>query len=259
MLRLSKYFYLIGIPIMLMCIVLLTWMYHRVTMNELLKQSENNNIFLARSMANVVWPQVSGIVKSVNTQSQQLKPGSRAHFDSLSMINIMLDEPIHEVIKDTNVLKVKLFNTDGLTIYSTLRLDIGEREESQYPPIVNARQGRVTTEAQMYDRFVNNLGNTVSNRYVLSSYLPIYSPDKLTIDGIFEIYTDVTDIYESLHYSQFKVAIVLTIVFLILFTMLHFLMRHIAKLIEGNFDLGSANDNTGIILAEECQCLPEQK
>lgn len=243
MFRLSKYLYIIGVPIIIVCIILLTWMYRLVTFNELLNQSESNNIFLARSMANVVWPQISGIVKSVHQQTNHIGTDSKPNHEGLNMISVMLDEPIHEVINGTNVLKVKLFDTNGLTIYSTTGADIGEREDADYLPILNAKRNIITTETRTQDQFISYQGDTVYGRFILSSYLPIHSPDNDAVDGIFEIYTDITDIYESINKSQIKFALVLASIFFIIFIIVHFLLRHLDKAIQRNIELVVARDS----------------
>jgi signal transduction histidine kinase len=244
MFRVSKYLFIVGIPIAVVTIVLLTWMYRLVAFSDIQHYSEKSNVILTRTIANVLWPQISGLIKSI--EKGDSATGRRFSEDGqlmFEMVNVMLEEPILDLVRGTNVLKVKLFDIEGLTIYSTQPGETGERESGDYPPIANARKGNSTTHIEYHDSFGTLTGNELQDRYVLSSYLPVRTMDSGDVEGIFEIYSDVTDVYEQVNQSQIKFAIVLACLFFLIFVVLFFVMRNLDRVIHNNIELAVARDS----------------
>lgn len=240
-LRLSKYLFIIGLPIMMVCIALLSWMYRLVAFNEIKAQSVNSTVAMSQTMANVIWPQISGLVTNIKHDPAQTKitPEQRA---ALEMINVMLEEPIRDVIKGTNVFKVKLFDPFGLTIFSTASKNTGENKTASYPAIVNARHGKVTTESHLHQSFTTSTGTVLHNRYMLASYLPVNYHDN-KIDGVFEIYTDITKAYESLTISQIKFTLALAGIFLGIMLIVYYLLLYLDRVINRNIELVIAKNS----------------
>lgn len=240
MLRLTKYLFIIGIPITIVSILLLSWMYRLVAFNEIQKQSEKSNIVLTRAIANVVWPQVKGLVKSMNEQKDHLH--HRSHDPILNMLAITLNEPITQLITDTNVIKVKLYDLQGLALFSTDKADIGKRNPLHHDALTQALKGKVTTEIQLREQFKTYVGETLNNRFIISSFLPIYNSDTDTVDGTFEIYSDATQTYDSVNQSQIKFTLVLAGIFILILIIVYYLLRYLDTVIHNNFELIVARD-----------------
>jgi signal transduction histidine kinase len=103
-----------------------------------------------------------------------------------------LDATFAAMGADSRVLKVKLFNLAGATIYSTNPKDVGESRYDN-PTFRAARQGIVSTSHNFRARF-RAITQTVTDRHVAFTYLPLRSSgggDRKQI-GVFEIYSDIT-------------------------------------------------------------------
>jgi signal transduction histidine kinase len=244
MLRISKYLFIVGIPIAVVTIVLLSWMYRLVAFSDIQHYSEKSNIILTRTIANVLWPQISNLVKSVEKEGSTIERMSTKDGHLMfEMLNVMLEEPILDLVRGTNVLKVKLFGVGGLTFYSTKPGEAGKREHSDYLPMINARRGKSTTHIEYHDSFETLTGKQLQGRYLLSSYLPVHSINSGEVEGIVEIYSEVTDVYEQVNQSQLKFSVALFCMFSIIFVVLFFVTRNLDRMIHNNIELVVARDS----------------
>ncbi|WP_455205622.1 sensor histidine kinase [Kaarinaea lacus] len=244
MFRLSKYLFIVGVPIVVVTIVLLTWMYRVVAASDIQHHSEKSNVILTRTIANVLWPQISGLVNSVEPASvSQQTVIDRQRQLVFDMVKVLLEEPVSDLVSGTNVLKLKLFDLGGLTIYSSDSTQIGVRKPIDYSGIANARDGHITTHMKFYENFKSITGEVLNDRYVLSSYMPIKNAGVAETEGIIEIYSDVTEVYDQINRSQNKFALVLAAVFFVIMVVLFFTLRYLDKVIRNNIDLAVARDS----------------
>ncbi len=94
---------------------------------------------------------------------------------------------VQDLFEGTNVLKLKIYATDGYTIFSTDPSQIGE-EKSEVEEVTHALRGRSSSQFTFRDRFVTMAGNRV-NIEVVSSYHPLNS-EATGINGVVEVYSD---------------------------------------------------------------------
>ena len=244
MFRLTKYLFIVGLPIAIVIIVVLTWMFRIVAFNDVQRVSEKSNIILSRAMANVLWPQIHSLVVSLKPeQSPNSNEGELRSGIVMDMIGMMMEEPLAELVRGTNVLKVKLFTLDGLTLYSTINDQAGERKDDDYPGIVQAREGKTAAHIQYFEQFPSLNGVIVRDRYILSSYMPLRNANSGDIEAVIEIYTDITEVYDQIQVSQYKFALVLSGVFVVMGFVLYFTMRYLERTIQNNIELAVARDS----------------
>ena len=105
---------------------------------------------------------------------------------------IRFDAEIRRIFRNTNVLKIKLFAADGITIFSTDPTQVGEDQSAKHE-VTHALRGRPTTEFEFREKFVG-ISRTLNNVEVISSYHPLYVDDA-TIIGVVELYSDVSDTF----------------------------------------------------------------
>ena len=244
MFRLTKYLFIVGLPLAIIIIVLLTWMFRLVAFNDIQKVSEKSNIILTRAMANVLWPQIHGLVATLDVNNTaELKEGNMQSDVVLEMIGLMMDEPLAELVRGTNVVKVKLFGLDGLTLFSTDERQAGQRKSENYGGIVNAREGNITAHIRFHEKYNSLKGEVLHDRYILSSYMPLRNATSDNIEAVIEIYTDITEVYDQIHVSQYKFALALSGVFLVVGFVLFFTMRYLERTIKNNIELAVARDS----------------
>ncbi|MBO6559198.1 MAG: hypothetical protein JJ959_01615 [Nisaea sp.] len=104
-----------------------------------------------------------------------------------------VDETIRTFMLGTDIMKVKIFNTDGLTVYSSDPAQIGENY-GDHPPFIAATQGKPGSQISHRGTF-SALDGQVYDRDLVSSYIPIDDPNGVIV-GVVEIYTDRTGTLE---------------------------------------------------------------
>ena len=182
MFKLLRYFSLTSAVAILLVTVVLVILYRQTAVNELVELAENQNVVLARSFANTIWPRFSAYVTSVSGLDGD---ALRARPETLQ---------IHETLKGLAaglpVLKVKIYNLDGLTVFSSQASQIGEDKSNSPGFIAAAREGRPASKQAHRDRF-STFSGEVADLHLVESYLPIRRGDG-RIEGVFELYSDVT-------------------------------------------------------------------
>jgi len=219
-------------------------MYRVVAFDDLKQQTQNSNMVLAKTITNVLWPQISGLVTSINSQQSQHKSSNISNSEMvLNMVNVMLQEPISELVDGTNVVRVKLFDMEGLTIFSTHTSQKGQQNIDDYNEIHKAARGEITSSIGFVENFQSLHGNIIHDSYLVSSYLPVKLHDAEEIEGVFEIYSDITDVYTRINQSTMKFALALFGATLVLFVIVFFIVRNLDKVIQQNIELQVAHDS----------------
>ena len=182
MFKLLRHFSVASAVAILSVTVVLVILYRETAVNELVGLAENQNVALARSFANTIWPQFSPYISSVSG------------FDGDALRARPETRQIHEALKELSaglpVLKVKIYNLDGLTVFSSQASQIGADKSNNPGFFAAARNGEPASKLAHKEKF-SAFSGEVSDRHLVESYLPIRRGDG-RIEGVFELYSDVT-------------------------------------------------------------------
>ncbi|MFV2057406.1 MAG: sensor histidine kinase [Thiohalomonadales bacterium] len=243
MFRLSKYLIIIGIPAFIGIVVLLTWMFRVVAINDLVYQSENHNQILTKTVTNVLWPQIKGFKNAMSRQQISEDQPNNQHSDfSYQIIKIVLDEPMNELLNGTNILKVKIFNLNNIIIYSTDAAIVGQKVPDNHVGLTHAKKGGIVSKIKFEKSFTSFDGSRLSDRYIVSSYLPVRTSNDHNIEAIFETYSDVTELYSHVDDSLQNFAIMLSVVFSTIFIIVFIIVRRLDQTISNNTELSVAHN-----------------
>ncbi len=182
---------------------------------RLIAHAERQNVELARAFANTIWPRFSTYVASASRSEQD----QRRADPELQAIG----RAVKAVSAGLPVLKVKIYDLEGLTVYSSEPAEIGEYKTNNPGFFSAARQGRPASTLSYRDTF-SAFSGIVEDRDLVESYLPIRQGDG-PVEGVFELYTDVTALMAGIEQSTIELIIAFLPAFAVLYGALFLVVR----------------------------------
>ena len=216
MFKLQRYFSITSLVAFAIVTIVLSTFYRQVALKDLRDLAERNNVALTKTFANSIWPEFGSFVNSasdVNVEDLKSHPE-----------NIKLGDAVQAQMAGLTILKVKVYNLNGLTVFSTEADQIGD-DKSDNAGYLSAKSGEVASELTHRDTF-SSFEGVIEDRDVISSYVPIYGEDTSNgVEGVFEIYDDVTDLLQKINTTQRIITIGVILTLGALYVALYFIIR----------------------------------
>ncbi len=184
--RLFHIFLILGGVVVILGAIGLAYLSRAVSNAQLVGLAEQNNVALTQAFANAVWPDYRDFLTTTGSRSAD---DTRADPKTAA-----LHAAARELVRGTYVIKIKLYNTAGITVFSTDPKQIGT-DYSEKESFIAAASGRTASLLEHRDAFTAFEGDLV-DIWVLSSYIPIKGPGG-EIAAVAEIYTDVTTFHQQ--------------------------------------------------------------
>ena len=187
--------------------------YRRQAIHDLTYSSEEASVTLTQVLTNTMWAEYGDFISS----TQSLDNDNLA----VSMTIRHLRRDVLAQLEGSSVAKVKIFDLQGRTVFSTDPSQIGN-DKSQSPGFIAALSGQVLSQLDHRDTF-KALQKTLTDRKLLSSYVPVYADGRDSeIIAVAEVYNDVTPVVVRIQQTQRNIAIgslgVLSVLYLVLLT-----------------------------------------
>jgi len=171
--------------------VALALAYGRLTVRNLTELGAEQNSALARSLSNAARTPLENLLGQPPDLSVAELRNSAASSE--------LPGVLSSLIRNLSVVKVKVFNTHGITIFSTDPIQIGEVEASN-PGFIASLAGETVSDIVRRDT-LNSFDQVIERRDLIQTYIPIRNPDDV-ISGVFEVYSDVTPLLARIASTQ---------------------------------------------------------
>lgn len=234
MFKLLRHFSITSATVILVIALAMQTTYRQKAVDDLIAMAERGNATLAQSFANTLWSRYASYVTSA------------AHSDGDTLRANPETRSIHEAMKAITaglpVLKVKIYNLDGLTIYSSQPSQMGE-DKSKNPGFLSAvREGIPASKLSYRDSF-SAFSHVVQDRDLVETYIPIRSADG-RIEGAFELYTDVTTPVAQIGTKSTLFIFGLLFAFGLLYAILFLIVRRADKILKNQYaELQSNEEN----------------
>lgn len=215
MFRLLRYFSITSLISILVASVALGVFYRHMAIRNLLELGEDHNIDMTRAFANTLWPQLAPVVAA----SLELSPDRLRGLPQIPALH----DAVYAQARGLSVAKIKVYNTGGITVYSSEERQIGE-DGSRNLGVRRALAGEVASELVYRDRF-SAFEQTIERTNLISSYIPVRPPGSERIEAVFELYDNVTPAVERIQRTQYLVVGGLLVVFAVLYGALYFIVR----------------------------------
>ncbi len=203
---------------------LLSYISYSKALVDLADTAEQSALSLNRLFANLLWP---GYADFAARASFMTRDEILAH----GLTRMMLAD-VRELSRGTRILKVKLFDRTGLTVFSTEAAQIGSNSYTS-AGLQAALAGLVDCRLEHRARF-EAVEGPVTDRWVVACYLPIHAgPDDTRVAAIMEVYSDLTQSHRAvIAHVGIQNAILIAILaaaFLILLAVVRHADREIAR------------------------------
>ena len=219
--QLLRYFSVTSLAFFLIAIAILNYAYRQSAIGNLIAIGEKENAALTQSLANSLRSTLRPyLFKSLGLSKEELS----------SQLEIaLLQNQVEKQTKNLSLLKVKIYNLEGMTIFSTDPQQIGQ-DKSQSTGFLTATKGEVETELDHRDAF-RAIQGQIADRKVLSSYVPIVN-DAGEVEGVFELYNDVTPLVNKISFTQLRFVLIIAFTLGLLYLILLALVNRAKKIIQ---------------------------
>ncbi len=185
--RLTRSFALVAGMVMVVAALLLSALHWYWSLGEMESMAQQNNVNVARVLANLLLSRHATLLQDLSAADPKTLEG-RPELATLRA-------EITALTQNAPVYRVKIYDPQGDTIFSTEAEQIGENE-SDDEGFESASEGVVASELARANTF-SVFESTVVDRDLLSSYVPIYHGAKIV--GVFEVYDDVTEFLRDIN------------------------------------------------------------
>lgn len=225
MFRLLRYFSIASAIALTVVTSVSVYLYRHTAVEELVVSEERANVDLARLFSNILWLRFSDYVKTVSeTNGDTLRARPETH---------QIDEAVRTLTASLAVLKVKIYNLDGVTVYSSEPSQIGTNRRNHRGFLQAARRGIPSSNLSFRETF-SAISGTVLNRDLVESYLPIRGNGG-AIEGVFELYTDVTPAVVRIDRRTNMLTVGLLLAFVTLYGILFLIVRRADQILRSQY------------------------
>jgi PAS domain S-box-containing protein len=139
------------------------------------------------------------------------------------------------------ILKIKIYDLEGLTVFSSEPAEIGENKSNNPGYFAAARKGQPESKLTFRDAF-STFEGTVQDRDLVESYLPIRKGNG-PVEGVFELYTDVTPLLADIKRDTINLAVGFALAFGMLYGILFLIVRRADRTIKRQYvDITDKNE-----------------
>lgn len=219
-----RFFSVASLVAMLLVASLLGWFFYSMQIESLVHLGEKQNVALTRAFANTLWPLLQGFLREVE----------RLGKDELQVHSLIasLDFTVRHLVADIAVVKVKLYDTRGMTIYASHPEQIGQDQSGNFG-FQKSLRGEVISQLIFRNQFASFDG-VIEDRNLISSYVPLRKNNQIV--GVFELYYDVTDTIDYINRTRWVVILLVGGGFFLLYAVLYGVVRRAQTLIQAQQD-----------------------
>jgi signal transduction histidine kinase len=191
----------------------------------LIRVQESQNVALARALANGIWAEFGPYVMTADRLGPaELRDGATVKKINKNVASFARGLPVH---------KVKIYHLSGLTVYSSEFAQIGESRADNAGFRMAVDRRLPASKLSFRDAFSAFSGEKASV-HLVETYVPIEGAGR-ALEGVFEIYTEVSAGVRQIEISTAWVGSVLAVGLGLLYGILIFIVRHSSRIIAAQY------------------------
>jgi diguanylate cyclase (GGDEF)-like protein len=225
MFKLLRYFSLTSLVSVVIVAGVLGAFYREIAVHSLVAMGETNNGAVARVLTNSLWPTLAPYLANADALSSD-RLEAHPERDAFSAA-------LAGHLQGLSVSKVKLYDLQGRTIFSTEDAEVGV-DTSASAGFQSARYGSVASELIHRDEPSGDERGS-KNGDLLSTHIPVRQPSDGAIRAVFEIYDDVTPFLARIERTQRMVMLAVFSILCVLYGVLFVIVRHADGVIQRQY------------------------
>ncbi|MCD6042183.1 MAG: putative diguanylate cyclase/phosphodiesterase & domain, partial [Burkholderiales bacterium] len=195
MLNLLRYSQLAALAVLTLVVVALSLLYRGLLFDSVVEAETHASVALTRTFANAIWPSHAPFVSHAGSLDAATLAG-RAEVAAL-------DRDLRLLSHGLQVVKVKIYDLRGITVYSSDPREIGQ-DASDRPGFLRARQGYPASNIT-YRRQLDSWEGAVADRDILETYVPVRVYEASPVEAVLEVYSDITELVARSRAAQWKI------------------------------------------------------
>jgi diguanylate cyclase (GGDEF)-like protein len=185
----------VGLVAVVVVIVTLSLLYRWIAFDALIENETRSNVALTKAFANSIWrnhaefvQRAAGLPRDTLAARQEIRD---------------LDAALKRLARGVDVVKIKIYDLNGLTVFSTDTRQIGQ-DKSANPGFRRALSGAAASEITYRERFDAWEGE-ISERNIIATYVPVRTVDAGPVEAVLEVYSDVTHLIAKMERTQWHI------------------------------------------------------
>jgi signal transduction histidine kinase len=210
MLRIYRYLALASAVLLFLALVLIAWFYNQQATRDLVGMASRHSVAIDKILSNTIWARYQDHLAAAEDMNRDTL---RSHTKTAE-----IEDLIKLITEGVEILKVKIYSTDGVIVFSTDPGEIGENYSDSAAFQAAVGEGLSSSELSYKDRF-SAFSGEVFNRDMVETYLPKFDEEGNVI-GVLELYADVTDVKERIDRTTIRILVGLTAIFSVIYAVL---------------------------------------
>ena len=207
MFRLLRFFSITSLISIVITAVLLVVLYQQLMIRQTVQLTQRSNLDLAQSLLTSVRSELNEYLASVESVDPREVVTQALSARALDLFNT--------VMRETSVVRIKLYNDRGVVVFSTDAAQIGN-DQVENAGVISARNGRVAG-GLTYHGEIDKFDREMQTDNVIETYVPVRSEPSGPIRGVFEIYTQANPLI-----SQHQQAALIALAGVVLILLAHY-------------------------------------
>ncbi len=224
MFRLTRTFSIASFLGIVIVAMVLSLFYRNISVSALIEHETQSNVSITQALSNTIWPRYADFI----ARTSGIPPRDIAAQPEIASLR---DEVLQK-IRGLRVVKIKIYNPKGLTVFSTESKQIGEVEDDD-DGFVKAVAGKTTSDLVFRGQF-SSTERMIENANLLSTYIPARRTPGGPIEGVFEVYSDVTSLVGDIRRTERSVFGGVTAMLFMLYLFLLMIVRRADRIIKAH-------------------------
>jgi signal transduction histidine kinase len=220
--KLMRFYSLTSLAGFVVTAALLMLFVRQLVIEDIVQLAQRSNLALVNSILNSVKPDLVEYLAGV----QDVVPRRPLE----QQLPARLAATIVETMRDSSVVRIKVYNRRGIVVFSTKSKQIGDTQEDN-AGFSSAIDGRVLSTVVYRDTF-NRFDQATEEDNLMQTYVPVRGDPTKPISGVLEIYTDVTPLVYQNERTEFGLLALVGLLLAFLYGVLLLIMRHATRIID---------------------------